>query len=373
MRMADSLAGSATGRVFVCRGDRAGRLWKAASHHQTLQGVQVIRNEAQRVREPAALLLLAGMALSVIVGVWTLLNAQSQLIDVGATLNFGDRGFSAFGFFGAIYVTALPVTAVVLATLTGEKTPRAREVTLAAALLQAVALVLSVISWLSMFSSHLSATGRTQNFIVDAGRLAVAVAGLMFTLAILRAAGLQGTPAVPAGSAAATGQQMPGQAGYGQPGYGQPGRVPQGQQAHAQPGYAQPGQHGYTQPGYGQQLGRVPQGQQPYAQPGYAQPGQQAYPPPGQGYPQPGQQGYAQPGYGQQGYGQPGYGQQGYAPQPGYGQQGHGQPGYGQPGRPPQGYGQPGGTPAPGPAGQQPPAAGQQPGRRPAEEDQDPS
>jgi hypothetical protein len=388
----------------------------------------LIRNEAQRVREPAAWLLLAAMALSVIVGLWTLLSAQGQLFDrlvssfPGGGLNFGDRGLEAFNDFGAIYVTALPVVAVVLATLTGGKVSRAREVTLGAAVLQAVALVLSVICWLAAFGSDLTTSGKTQNFVANLVCIIVAVAGLMFTLAVLRATEMQGTPAVSTGQAAAGTQQMPGLAGYGQPGYGpQPGRVPQGQHAHpqhahsqhaqaqqaqqaqaqqaqarqaqaqqaqaqqaqarqaqaqqaqTQPGYGQPGQQGYTQPGYGQpgygqpgygpQPGRVPQGQptaqQPPVQAGYGQPGQQAYRQPSQGYTQSGQQAYGQPG--QQGYAQPeqGYAQPGYA-QPAYGQQGYTQPG--QQGYAQQEYAQPGY----GQSGRSQQEYGQQPGETPA-------
>jgi hypothetical protein len=356
----------------------------------------VIRNQAQRVREPAALLLLAATALSVIVGLWTLLNAQSQLFDrlvttlPGGGLNFGDRALEAFGYFCAIYITALPVAAVVLATLAGGKVGRAREITLGAAVLQAAALILGVICWLAAFGSDLSTSGKAQSFLTGLVSLIGAAAGLMFTMAVLRAAELQGRPAASGGhaAAAATTQQLPGQAGYGQPGYGQQaGRVPsaqqtqaqqaqaqqaqaQAQQAQAQAGYGPPGQRGYAQQGYGQQPTRVPQGQYPQPAPsqsGYGQPGQQGYTQPGQGYAQPGQQdytrpshgqqqGYARPeqqGYSQQGYSQQGYGQQGYGQQQGYarpehqgyGQQAYAPPGYDQPGQPPQGYGQqPGGT-----------------------------
>lgn len=359
----------------------------------------MIRNEAQRVREPAALLLLAAMALSVIVGLWTLLSAQSQLFDrlvttlPGGGLNFGDRAVEAFGYFSAIYITALPVAAVVLATLTGGRVSRAREITLGAAVLQAAALLLSVICWLAAFGSDLSTSGKTQSFIGGLVSLIVAAAGLMFTLAVLRAAELQGTRAASggAGAAATATQQQPGQAGYGQPGYGQqPVRVPSAQQAQAQQaqaqaqqaGYGQPGQQGYAQQGYGQQSARVPQGQHPLSgpsqsQPGYGQPGQQAYPQPGRGYAQPGQQAYAQPGYGQQGYTQPGpqgysqqgYGQQGYGQQQGYarpGQQGYSQqayapPGYDQPEQSQQGYGQHPAEPASGSAGQQSGAPSERP------------
>jgi hypothetical protein len=383
----------------------------------------VIRNQAQRVREPVALLLLAAMALSVIVGLWTLLSAQSQLFDrlvtslPGGGLNFGDRALEAFGSFGAIYITALPVAAVVLATLTGTKVSRAREITLGAAVLQAVALILSVICWLAAFGSDLTTSGKTQNFLTGLVSLIVAAAALMFTLAVLRAAELQGTRGTSGGhgAAAAAAAQQPGQAGYGQPGYGQqPVRMPSAQQTQAQAqqaqqaGYGQPGQQGYAQQGYAQQgygqQPRVPQGQHPLpassqSQPGYGQPGQQAYTQPGGGYTQPGQQAYAQPGYGQQGYhqpgqkgyseqgyseqgysqqgyGQPSYGQQGYTrpAQQGYSQQAYAPPGYGQPGQSQQSYGQqPGGT-ASGSAGQQPetpserPAAGN---HRAPDEDED--
>jgi hypothetical protein len=385
----------------------------------------VIRNEAQRVREPVALLLLAAMALSVVVGLWTLLSAQSQLFDrlvtsvPGGGLNFGDRALDAFGYFGAIYITALPVAAVVLATLTGGKVRRAREITLGAAVLQAAALILSVICWLAAFGSDLSTAGKTQSFIGGLVSLIVAAAALMFTLAVLRAAELQGTPAVSGGhAAAATAATQPGQADYGQPGYGQqPVRVPSAQQAQVQQaqaqaqqaqaqqaqaqqaqaqqaGYGQTGQQGYAQQGYGQQPTRVPQGQHPLSapsqsQPGYGQPGQQAYTQPGRGYAQPGQQGYTQQGYtqpgqqgysqqqygqqqyGQQDYGRPDYGQQSYSQQQGYarpGQQGYSQqayapPGYGQPGQSQQGYGQQPGETASGAAAQQ---SGTTPSERPA-------
>src|SRR5437868_3111375 len=194
MRMADSLAGSAAGRGAACRGDMAGRSPKLPAITRHPREFPVIRNEAQRVRKPAAWLLLAAMALSVVLGVWTLLSAQGQLFDrlvtslPGGGLNFGDRGLEAFGHFGAIYVTALPVAAVLLATLTGGKVHRAREITLGAAVLQAAALVLSVICWLAAFGSDLSTSGKTQTFIAGLVGLIVAVAGLMFTLAVLRAA-----------------------------------------------------------------------------------------------------------------------------------------------------------------------------------------
>src|SRR5579859_7787846 len=133
MRMADSLAGSATGRDSACRGDMAGRPCGLSAITQDFREFQVIRTEAQRVREPVAWLLLAGMALSVIIGIWTLISAQSQLIDlVPGGLTFGDRAHEAFGYLGAVYVTALPVAAVIIATLTGGKVAKAKEITQAA-------------------------------------------------------------------------------------------------------------------------------------------------------------------------------------------------------------------------------------------------
>jgi hypothetical protein len=346
----------------------------------------VIRGEAQRIREPAAFLLLAGLALSVIVGIWTLLTAQASLIDVGTTFPFADRVTQAFGYFAAIYITALPVAAVVLATLLGEKVSKAKLITQTALVLQGIALVLGVICWLGAFGSQLTSTGKIQNFLGAGGSIVVAVAGMLFTLAVARSSELAVIPVASPGQAAspvqvaAAGQAATaGQAGYGQAGYGQQARPQQGQ---AQPGYGQPG---YGQPGYGQtarpQQGHAQQGyaQQPYGQQGYGQQGPASQQ--GQGYSQSGQQGYGQQGYGQsgqQGYGQQGYGQQGYGqaahgqgygqpgqPGQGYGQQGYPQPGYGQPGygqqgRTQPGYGQPGGAPATS-AGQQPGAATQRP------------
>jgi hypothetical protein len=375
----------------------------------------VIRGEAQRIREPAAFLLLIGLALSVIVGIWSLLSAQSSFVDQliqsvpGAGLNFGDRASEAFGNFGAIYITALPVAAVIIATLLGEKVSKAKQITQAAMVLQGLALLLAVVSWLAAFGSHLTTSGKIQNFVGNGACVAVAVGAMLFTLAVARSSELAAIPATSPGQVPSPGQPATAPGGYGQPGYGQQARPQQAQaqqgqaqQGAAQPGQAQPGygQQGYGQQSYGQQgYGQAARPQQGYAQQGYAQQGygqqgqgygqgsqaqgygqqtqgygqagQQAQP--GQGYGQAAQpgQGYGQTtqgqGYGQagQGYGQAGQPGQGYgqAGQQGYAQQGYGQQGYSQQGRTAPGYSQPGTTPA----GQQPGAAGQ----RPADDEQD--
>jgi hypothetical protein len=393
---------------------------RLAAITRDLKEFPVIRGEAQRIREPAAFLLLIGLALSVIVGIWSLLSAQSSFVDQliqsvpGAGLNFGDRASEAFGNFGAIYITALPVAAVIIATLLGEKVSKAKQITQAAMVLQGLALLLAVVSWLAAFGSHLTTSGKIQNFVGNGACVAVAVGAMLFTLAVARSSELAAIPATSPGQAASPAQPATAPGGYGQPGYGQQARPQQAQaqQAQAQPGQAQPGygqqgygQQGYGQQGYGQQgYGQAARPQQGYAQqgdaqqgygqqgqgysqgsqaqgygqqaPGYGQAGQagqQAQP--GQGYGQTAQQGQGQ-GYGQatpgQGYGQAGqgYGQagqpgQGYgqAGQQGYAQQGYGQQGYSQQGRTAPGYGQPGTTPT----GQQPGAAGQ----RPADDEQD--
>ncbi|HEV2451032.1 MAG TPA: hypothetical protein VGS62_03800, partial [Streptosporangiaceae bacterium] len=321
----------------------------------------MIRNEAQRVREPAAMLLLAAMGLSVFVGIWTLFSARSQLIDVvtAGGLNFGDRALEAFGHFAAIYVTALPVTAVVLATLAGEKVTRARQLTQAAVALQSVALVLGVVSLLAAFGSHLSTTGQAQSFFIDLAGLAVAVAGLMFTTSVLRSADLR--PPV-TGTATATLQIKP--VPHGQPGYGQhAGHAATGQQSPAQ-AQAAYGQHPQARAAYGQQP--YPQGYSQPARPAQqppAQPAQPAYPQqaqpqqaqpeqaqPQQAQPQPAYPQQAQPEQAQPQQTQTAYNQQAYAP-PGYGQQSYGQQAYDQPGQ--QAYDQPGQQPYAQP-GQQP-------------------
>jgi len=301
----------------------------------------VVKEEAQRAREPAAWVLLGAMAASIVVGIWILATTGSGA-GFGASPGLADRAALAASYFVIVYVTALPVVAVMLACLAGEKLERARLITLAAVMLQAVALLLGVICWLASLgaSSVVTGGGTAQEFLVSAGHVAVAAAGLLFSVLALRARELQAAPGPSAGREAGTfaqqaaGSAAPAQSSAGYPAYGtgQHGGAPQA---------AQPGQQAYPQQAYGQ----PPYGQQPYGQQGYQQRqgqyGQQPYPP---GY---GQQAYGQQGYGQQGYGQaahgqaavrPGYGQD--AAQPGYPQQGYSQQGYSQQGYSQQGYGQ---------------------------------
>jgi hypothetical protein len=79
-------------------------------------------------------------------------------------------------------VTALPVAAVLLAALAGRPAGTARGVTLTAVIIQAVALALGLVAWVAIL-------GKTGGWlpVTRAVDIAVAVAGLILTNAVLRA------------------------------------------------------------------------------------------------------------------------------------------------------------------------------------------
>src|ERR1700722_12833648 len=68
MRMADSLAGPAAGHSSACRGDGQVGCGKLPAITRHLRECQVIRNEAQRGREPADWRLVGGSAPGVLGG-----------------------------------------------------------------------------------------------------------------------------------------------------------------------------------------------------------------------------------------------------------------------------------------------------------------
>ncbi|RFU43412.1 hypothetical protein DZF91_01290 [Actinomadura logoneensis] len=279
------------------------------------------KEAVQRLREPAAWILLASAGVQLFAGIVALFGR--------GPFTFHALNETVGGTFTNVAVTAMLAFAVWLATSRPEgPTPQARSIVVGAlGVLGGMALI-GVICWLaSMFagSDYATAVGKLSAFLYGAAKLAVIGLGAWYVLTVLQ--GMQpGRPAAP---------PAPGQyPGFGyQPGGPQVGEQQQyGQQQFGQ----QPGQQG----AYGQQAGAY--GQQQYGQQGAY--GQQ----PGQQY---GEQ--AQPG---QQYGQAGYGQQAA---------GAGQPGQpAQPGQPgqdaPQQYGQQQGYQAY--YGQQPGAQAAQPG-----------
>jgi hypothetical protein len=294
----------------------------------------VVNKEAvQRLREPAAWVLLAAAGLQLVAGLVSLFS--------------GDGGFKyhAFqeitgGVFTGVTVVGLLVVAVLLVTWGETATPNARLIVLGALGVLAGIALFTVVCWFggllaggesSSFGgvtvkSGPSAAEKFAEFLIGAAKISVIGVSGWYIFTVFQ--GMQPTkPQAPAGQ---VGQGYPdygyqqGQQGYGQEQYGQ--------QAYGQQQYGQP----YQQGAEGQQGQAAQQyGQQAYGQQQYGQ----------QGYQQQPQQGYEQqPGYDQQAQQQ--YGQQGYQQQPAadaeaegegewtraYGGQsgGYQQPGYGQ-------------------------------------------
>jgi hypothetical protein len=281
----------------------------------------VIRDETKRVRQPAAWLLLAGVTISVFLGLMAMLstnwaaaaNAGTLLALAGnaAGPTFADRSVVATHVFTALPVTAMAVVAVILATHLGEKVSQARRITLFAVILQGTALLFGVITWLVALGVSANGSAKLGFFLDGAIGIVVAVAGLFFSTVTLRSRELQAARPRPAAQPASP-------AGY--PGYSY------GPQATGAAGVG----GGYaTTPTYGSGLTQTPQ------PPGQQTPSQQASQPTAQ-YPTSTSQQYgpAAGTYGQQSYGsyeQQASGQQGYSA--GYGQQSYQQgydSGYGQ-------------------------------------------
>ncbi|WP_192809515.1 hypothetical protein [Actinomadura rudentiformis] len=293
------------------------------------------KEAVQRLREPAAWVLVASAGLQLLAGIIGLLSGNS----------FKYNAFSEIsgGTFTSVAVVGLLVLAVFLVTWQDPPTPQARTIVMGAlGVLGGIALF-TVISWLAGMLAggdgvnevKISASAKLAAFLIGVAKLAVIGIGGWLVFTVFQ--GMQ--PARPKAAA-------PGQVPGPYPDYG----YQQGQQQYGQ-------QQGYEQQQYGQQAGYDQQqgyGQQQYGQQAYGQ----------QGYGDQAQQGYGdQQQYGQQQYGQQaGYdqpGQQQYGGQAGYQQPaaeeegagewtrayggssddsgqagGYGQPGYGQPGQP---------------------------------------
>ncbi|MFD0685338.1 hypothetical protein [Actinomadura fibrosa] len=247
------------------------------------------KEAVQRLREPAAWVLLAAAGVHLLAGIILLLGGSGSF-TFRALSETGDGVFTSFA------VVAMLVLAVLLVTWGDAPTPQARTITMGAlGVLGGIALF-GVISWLAGMltaSEAAAAVTKLAYFLIGAGKLAVIGVGGWFVFTVFQ--GMQ--PPRPQG------QQTP----QGYPDYGyQQGQQQFGQQQFGQqPGYGQQAYQQYQQGAEGQQV----------PQPGYEQQGQQPY----------GQQ-YGQPGYGQQAYQQYQQGAEGQqASQPGYEQQGQAQ------------------------------------------------
>jgi hypothetical protein len=273
----------------------------------------VIRDETKRVRQPAAWLLLGGVTISVFLGLMAMLSTSwAAAANVGTLLalagggsgpTFADRSVVASHALTAIPVTAMAVVAVVLATHLGEQVRQARRITLFAVILQGIALLFGVITWLTSLGVQVGGSAKLGFFLDGAIGIMVAIAGLFFSVVTLRSRELQASRPQPAA-------QVAGPSGY--PGYGY------GPQAGGVSGAGGAGGQGYAAGGYQSGLAQTVQqapGQQTPAQQAAQQTAQYPaaaglqYGSAGSQYGQPsGQTGYGQQSYGS--YGQPATGQQ---------------------------------------------------------------
>jgi hypothetical protein len=334
----------------------------------------VIRDETKRVRQPAAWLLLCGVAISVFLGLLAMISdgfaaAVSGTLIVlagGGTTGptFADRAAIASHALTSLPLTAMAVAAVLLATHVGEPVRHARKITLYAVILQGIALLFGVLTWLVALGVPVTAATKLGFFLGGGLGVMVAAAGLFFSVVTLRSAQLQAATARAHARSAppqATGRSAAAQSatgsatGYPGFGYGQPvavqpataqgyqgagyqagtGQQAFGQQTPDQQATAQTAQYQTSVEQYGagtgysfeqQSQAESPQSQAPgaYSQQAYGSYGHQA------AQQQPYQGGFAgqaygpgyDAGYGQHSYGQAGqgYGQYGQQSQQGYGQ-----------------------------------------------------
>lgn len=316
----------------------------------------MLKADTGRLREPAALLMLAVLVTSTLVGI------ARMLISPGVHASpFGIRAAVALSVLVSPMFTGLAAGAVLLVTRFGAPTPRARLVALGSAGTLGLGVLFSVIGVFGvLFGDGLTFRDTFEYLISGLPMIALAALGIVF--AIRSAANLQG------GAAPVAPYDPQGQGFYGGPhndGYAAQGQpyAPGLSQAGPQQGGVPP-QDGHDEGAYGPGPG----------QGAPAQPAQQGHPaqpgnvPPAPGHPGqyggPGQYGEA-PGADQGQHGQPGpgpnqqdhgqqqdHGEQGHGQQQDHGQQDHGQPGHGQqgPGRhgqPEQGPGQGQGQAAP--------------------------
>ncbi|MEU8120972.1 hypothetical protein AB0C21_19865 [Spirillospora sp. NPDC049024] len=242
------------------------------------------KEAVQRLREPAAWVLLAAAGVHLLAGIISLLGG-------GGSFTLRALAQTNDGTFLQVAMVGLVVLAVALTTSGATPTPQARTIAMGAlGILGGIALF-GVISWLSGMlanSDYAGAVSKLTTFLVGAGDLAVVGVGGWYAFTVFQ--GMQ--PPRP--------QPQMQQGAYPDFGYQQGQQGQQGQQQYGQQQYGQQQYQQYQQ--YGQQ--QAAEGQQAPQQ-GYEQQyGQQQYG-------QPAQQGYEQQQYGQQEYQQYG-GQGGY-------------------------------------------------------------
>jgi len=130
----------------------------------------------RRAREYAAWLLLFAATILLGIGIWTLLG----LPGASGGPSFTDHIYATSDLVSVDF-TLLPVAAVLLAALAGPALGSVRQIALYALIIQLIAAMLGVISWLFSLGA-----GNAWFSISDVSNLLVAAAGLLLTNAVQR-------------------------------------------------------------------------------------------------------------------------------------------------------------------------------------------
>jgi hypothetical protein len=147
-----------------------------------------------RVREPVAWILLAIAAVWVLVSAGQLFGLASVPLPLPSPARvsvFELRAAAVAQQFVSGGILVLPVLSVILVTFLGGLTGRARAVVGTAIVIQAVALVLGVVSWLGAAGVRVRPGPW---FIFVATDIAAVAAGLIFTTAVFRSSALRPFP-----------------------------------------------------------------------------------------------------------------------------------------------------------------------------------
>lgn len=152
----------------------------------------------KQVREPVAWALLAAAGVNVVVGLVDALSNSWSLASLGllggagnSGAGFTERALAGRGDVASVGAAVLPVVAVILAALAGEKVTRAIQIARAATVLQGIALLLGVVYWLAALGAHVDGAVKAKFFVQGLAGLAVSAAGLFFLVKVLRSPEMQ--------------------------------------------------------------------------------------------------------------------------------------------------------------------------------------
>ncbi len=143
----------------------------------------MVKLDPARLREPAAWLLLAAAAMTVLVAVFRLFFSGSS--SAGGTTEFGMRAISALSTLTSPVNVALAVGAVLLCTKLGAPTPKSRLVTLGAAGTLALAALVGAISLLGVLFNDLGFGDKLRYLLPGVPTLALTGLALLYLLTMV--------------------------------------------------------------------------------------------------------------------------------------------------------------------------------------------